>query len=172
MHKLFYKYYKSVWFIIYFLMIAQLIVRFFLVEENKTAAIDQWLIMNNTITMLINTAYLLYSYKVIYSFQTMRNSILLRIGEEKMVVKAFQIAIHKLVFYFVATYGILFVINIHSVNSLLIFCFYIALTILLFIGYELLFIYIIFNDQANKYVILPFIINIAVHYILMPWLIF
>lgn len=168
MAKLYRKLFRSPYFLLFTLSILQLYLRRFLIESNSTTPIDQWLIANNTITLLINNAFLLFQVKKIGVLKNIRDTILLRIGKSEFCFQLYKLSFKGLLLYFSLTYIILTVICFDTLSIIPIFAFFIMLNIILFFMYEVLFNYMIVNKMNTLYIVIPFIVNILFHYVIVP----
>lgn len=171
MGKLYIRLHKSLFYIFYILTLLQLYVRYYLISDNHTVPIDQWLITNNTITILVNSVFLLFQMKKVGVLRSVRDTILLRMDKERFQFQLLKISAIGLLLYFLGTYGVLTLLNIHSMVIVKVFIFFIMLNIVLFSFYEWLFNYAICKDKnRNLLMVLPFALNILFHYFIVPLL--
>lgn len=168
MASLYRRLFKSPYFLLFVLSLIQLYLRRFLIESNSAAPIDQWLITNNTITMLVNNAFLLFQVKKIGVFKNIRDVVLLRIGKDEFYFQLYKLSFKGLLIYFCTTYLFLTIICFKTLSIIPVFIFFIVLNIVIFFIYEILFNYMIVNQKHTLYIIIPFIFNILLHYVIVP----
>lgn len=172
MVRLYKRLFKSLYFLLFILLLVQLYYRRFTTGNNLHTPIDQWLITNHSITMLVNNAFLLFQMKKLGIFKSTRNNVLLRIGKEEFYYQLYKISIINLFIYFLGTYGILTLTNMHSLSIIPLYAFFLMINLILFFAYESLFNFMVINQTSSIFICIPFILNIVFHYAVVPLLFF
>lgn len=139
-----------------------------MIQENSITPIDQWLITNNTITLLVNNAYLLFQLKKIGVLKNIRDTILIRIGKDELYYQLYKLSFRGLFIYFSLTYFILTILCFNALSIIPLFVFFIALNLVIFFMYEVLFNYLIVSKKSTFFIVIPFIMNILFHYVIVP----
>ncbi|RGB54652.1 hypothetical protein DW114_12390 [Absiella sp. AM09-50] len=164
--------FKSPYFLLFFLSLIQLYFRRYFIESNYTTPIDQWLITNNTITILVNNAFLLLQVKKMGVLKNVRDMVLIRIGKNNFYFQLYKMSFKGLTLYFFTTYIFLSLLFINTLSIVSTYFVFIILNLVIFSLYEVFFNYMIIEQKSTLYIIVPFIFNIVFHYVIVPILFF
>lgn len=136
--------------------------------SDKSIPVDYWIIVNHSITMFANNAFLLYSYVRTEALSRVKNLIIIRKSERTTVNELIKIAIIDLTVYFTGTYFLVLLLNLSNIVAPLQCFIFLLMNLFLFLVYESIFMLIIMEHIPLICTLVPFALNILFHYTLVP----
>lgn len=130
--------------------------------------LDVYLIKTHLITLLVANVYFLYKYIRLYLVNSILCFSILRLGRDKLIHQVLYFESITTIVFVSFVYLVPFLIlNVWNHISIL-FLYFLTIQFLLYLVYDVIFIYCSLLDKNRGYFLIPVIMNFFVHYILLP----
>lgn len=114
--------------------------------------------------LVVQNLFLLYLYKKYSAIKEVRQSVLIRIKENRFHLAIIKFWIADIVLFFVFSYGLILVFSPLGIFNIALSAFLVFVWTILFALIEGLFVYFVFNDVSQYYLLAGFVINFSFHY--------
>lgn len=166
MVELYFKQLKSKWFLLFVVSILAMQVFYYQDYSSSGVSLESWIIYGNFVTTFVNNAFFIFCISRIKVFQSIKDMCIIRNSNDQWVNTLIKIGMIEDIIYIIACHMFTIFLHFSSIENIFGLFVYITITAILFMIYEMIYIIVILKKSNFYLLVIPFILNLGIHYLL------